>query len=70
MRHSSCIVANDRLIYRPPDDSERLERTLKLVGASLKLLFESIPATFAGHKTHEPFPTEEDAKWELIAYPK
>ncbi|WP_316397568.1 hypothetical protein [Bradyrhizobium sp. 33ap4] len=31
----------------------------ELIQHSLKLLNESVPDTFAGRKTHEPFPQEE-----------
>jgi len=48
-------------IYRPtPIEPEQAECTRKLVEESRELLKQSAPDTFAGRKTQEPFPKEEE----------
>ena len=48
-------------VHRPPPyDSNEVERTRDIIRDSKELLREPRPDTFAGRKTREPPPSEDD----------
>ncbi|MHC2251070.1 hypothetical protein ACVILK_000762 [Bradyrhizobium embrapense] len=54
-------MTNDRQIYRVEHcDREHFKQIINLICQSRKCLALKQPDTFLGHKTHEPFPEEED----------